>query len=154
MPSRAGFFMPHVNESGWWWQGENARLASLATEAFLGLRLTDTAAGKKDMQAGDRQRYALSCTAMHQLSWITGCNPYGICFLYGFGRKNVPYMHANYGHGSERGGISNGITGLNADGTGIVFKTEDQGNEWRWTEQWLPHAAWYLQALTAVAGEY
>ena len=63
-------------------------------------------------------------------------------------------MHANYGHGSERGGISNGITGLNADGTGIVFKTEDQGNEWRWTEQWLPHAAWYLQALTAVAGEY
>lgn len=151
---RAGFFMPHVNESGWWWQGENARLASLAAEALLGLRLTDTAAGKKDMQAGDRQRYALSCTAMHQLSWITGCNPYGICFLYGFGRKNVPYMHANYGHGSERGGISNGITGLNADGTGIVFKTEDQGNEWRWTEQWLPHAAWYLQALTAVAGEY
>ncbi|WP_431242320.1 hypothetical protein ACQ9BO_20960 [Flavobacterium sp. P21] len=26
-----GFFIPHENETGWWWQGENARLASLAT---------------------------------------------------------------------------------------------------------------------------
>ncbi len=27
---RLSFFMPHHNESGYWWQGENARLASLA----------------------------------------------------------------------------------------------------------------------------
>ncbi|WP_205748115.1 glycoside hydrolase family 9 protein [Dyadobacter luticola] len=31
-----GFFIPHENESGWWWQGENARLASLATAALEG----------------------------------------------------------------------------------------------------------------------
>ena len=23
---REGFFIPHENETGWWWQGENARL--------------------------------------------------------------------------------------------------------------------------------
>src|SRR6267154_1373733 len=34
-----GFFIPHENETGWWWQGENARLASLATAAIVGGRL-------------------------------------------------------------------------------------------------------------------
>lgn len=147
-----GFFIPHENESGWWWQGENARLASLATAALSGGVLLEPQGGQAEAQiiqiAGLRGR--LKSAALHHLSWITGCNPYGICFLYGFGYKNVPYMHSNYGHGSETGGISNGITGLNCDGTGIAFRTEDQGNEWRWTEQWLPHAAWYLQALTAL----
>src|SRR5690606_35436165 len=33
---RTGFFIPHENESGWWWQGENARLASLATAVLTG----------------------------------------------------------------------------------------------------------------------
>jgi hypothetical protein len=50
------------------------------------------------------------------------------------------------------GGISNGITGANghSDGSGIDFGTEGNGNEWRQIEQWLPHAAWFLQALTAM----
>ena len=76
-----------------------------------------------------------------------------MCFMYGFGKNNVPYMHSNFGHGSERGGVSNGITGKegNGDGSGIDFKTEDAGNEWRWTEQWIPHAAWFLQAVAAMA---
>jgi len=84
---------------------------------------------------------------------VLGCNPYSMCFMYGFGKNNVPYMHSNFGHGSERGGISNGITGKkeNGDGIGIDYKTEDNGNEWRWTEQWIPHAAWFLQAVAAMA---
>ena len=62
-------------------------------------------------------------------------------------------MKALFGHGSGRGGISNGITGRegNPDGSGIDFKFRDGGNEWRWTEQWLPHAAWFLQAVTAMS---
>jgi len=78
-----------------------------------------------------------------------------MCFMYGFGAHNVPYMHSNFGHGSETGGISNGITGMegNGDGSSIDFRTADQGNEWRWTEQWIPHAAWFLQALTAMDSE-
>jgi hypothetical protein len=135
-----GFFIPHDNETGWWWQGENARLGSLATAALLGRQF--------DRPAAD----SLTNFAARQYSWVLGCNPYQICFMYDFGARNVPYMHSNYGHGSQRGGISNGITGGkdHGDGSGIDFRTEDNGNEWRWTEQWLPHAAWFLNALTAM----
>jgi hypothetical protein len=144
-----GFFIPHENETGWWWQGENARLGSLAAAAIVGGRLVYPSAG----QWGTSQ--ALATFATNQLNWILGNNPYQMCFMYNFGSKNVPYMHSNFGHGSERGGISNGITGKdgNADGSGIDFKAEAQGNEWRWTEQWIPHAAWFLQAIAAMADE-
>ncbi|OCX52744.1 glycosyl transferase [Mucilaginibacter sp. PPCGB 2223] len=137
-----GFFIPHDNETGWWWQGENARLGSLATAALTGRKV-----------ANDVKRGALSAFAYNQLNWILGCNPYNMCFMYGFGVNNVPYMSSNFGHGSQRGGISNGITGKegNGEGRGIDFKTSAQGNEWRWTEQWIPHAAWFLQAVTAMA---
>jgi hypothetical protein len=146
---KEGFFIPHENETGWWWQGEDARLGSLATSAIVGAKLLYKEPINKSV------RDSLMQFASQQLSWILGCNPYSICFMYGFGKKNVPYMHSMYGHGSERGGISNGITGKdgNADGSGIDFKTEAEGNEWRWTEQWIPHAAWFLQAVVAMAEE-
>jgi hypothetical protein len=144
-----GFFIPHENETGWWWQGENARLASLATAAIIGGRLVYPEKG------GWGVKKELAAYASHQLSWILGCNPYSVCFMYQFGKNNVPYMSSNFGHGSGKGGISNGITGAkdNADGSGIDYKTEDNGNEWRWTEQWLPHAAWFLQAITVMSDE-
>lgn len=143
---KEGFFIPHENETGWWWQGENARLASLATAAIVGGRLvypSDQGWGVKP---------ELARFAEEQLSWILGENPYNVCFMYGFGKNNVPYMKALFGHGSQKGGISNGITGKkeNGDGSGIDYKIEDNGNEWRWTEQWIPHAGWFLQALTAI----
>ncbi|HKG08597.1 MAG TPA: ThuA domain-containing protein [Pedobacter sp.] len=143
---KEGFFIPHENETGWWWQGENARLASLATAAIVGGRLVYPAAG------GWGVKPELASYAQQQLSWVLGQNPYNVCFMYGFGKNNVPYMKALFGHGSQKGGISNGITGKkeNGDGSGIDFKIEDEGNEWRWTEQWIPHAGWFLQALTAI----
>ena len=142
-----GFFIPHENETGWWWQGENARLGSLATAALVGGKLVYPKPGSWGISD------PLAGFASRQISWILGCNPYSMCFLYQFGRNNVPYMSSNYGHGSERGGISNGITGKDgkADGSGIDFKNTAEGNEWRWTEQWIPHAAWFLQAVTAMA---
>ncbi|TDO24006.1 cellulase-like Ig domain-containing protein [Pedobacter duraquae] len=145
---KEGFFIPHENESGWWWQGENARLGSLATAALLSSKLHSSS-------ASPGRAKALNDYANTQLSWILGTNPYNMCFMYGMGGKQVPYMAALFGHGSQRGGISNGITGKEGrgDGSGIDFKIEDKGNEWRWTEQWLPHAAWFLQALTAMAEE-
>ena len=144
-----GFFIPHDNETGWWWQGENARLSSLAAAAIVGARLVYTS------PQDAAKRKAITAFAYDQINWILGGNPYQVCFMYKFGRTNVPYMHSNFGHGSERGGISNGITGKegNGDGSGIDYKTEDAGNEWRWTEQWIPHAAWYLQAVAAMADE-
>jgi len=141
-----GFFIPHDNETGWWWQGENARLASLATAAIEGGKIAYS-------QKNASNKKALDSFAEQQVSWILGCNPYSVCFMYGFGQKNVPYMHSNYGHGSEKGGISNGITGKegNGNGSGIDFNMDVEGNdEWRWTEQWIPHSAWFLQAITAM----
>lgn len=144
-----GFFIPHENETGWWWQGENARLGSLAAAAIVGAKLVYPKA--KNPEAYEQ----LTAFASRQISWILGCNPYSMCFMYKYGEKNVPYMSSNFGHGSQKGGISNGITGKegNADGSGIDFKIEDKGNEWRWTEQWIPHAAWFLQAVAAMTEE-
>ena len=144
---KEGFFIPHENETGWWWQGENARLGSLAAAVLVGGRLVYPEKG------GWGIKRELAEYASHQIAWILGCNPYQMCFMYQYGKNNVPYMSSNFGHGSGKGGISNGITGKkeNPDGSGIDFKIKDNGNEWRWTEQWLPHAAWYLQAVTAMA---
>ncbi len=142
-----GFFMPHENESGWWWQGENARLASLATAAVVGGRLVYPGSGAFGVKP------ELADFAGDQIAWILGENPYDMCFMYQFGKNNVPHMSALFGHGSGRGGISNGITGKdgNPDGSGIDFKMHAEGNEWRCTEQWIPHSAWFLQAVTAMA---
>lgn len=144
-----GFFIPHENESGWWWQGEDARLGSLAAAAIVGGRLVypGNAAFGVNQQLADY--------ASHLVSWVLGCNPYNICMMYGYGQNNVPYMASMFGHGSGRGGISNGITGKagNGDGSGIDFKMEDNGNEWRWSEQWIPHTGWFLQAVAAMSSD-
>jgi hypothetical protein len=144
---QSGFFIPHENESGWWWQGEDARLGSLAAAVIVGGRLVYPGHGAYGVKP------ALSEFAANLVSWILGCNPYDMCMMYGYGKNNVPHMSSMYGHGSGKGGISNGITGKNgrSDGAGIDFKVEDNGNEWRWTEQWIPHTGWFLQAVTAMS---
>jgi hypothetical protein len=30
---------------------------------------------------------------------------------------------------------------------------EDNGNEWRWSEQWIPHTGWFLQAVAAMSSD-
>ncbi|HEX4264730.1 MAG TPA: glycoside hydrolase family 9 protein [Verrucomicrobiae bacterium] len=144
---RSGFFIPHENESGWWWQGEGARLASLAAAAIVGGRLVYPGEGAFGIKP------ELATFASDQIAWILGGNPYDICLMYQFGKNNVPHMSAMLGHGSGKGGISNGITGKegNPDGSGIDFKMHANGNEWRWTEQWIPHSAWFLQAVAAMS---
>ncbi|RAI97718.1 cellulase-like Ig domain-containing protein [Chitinophaga skermanii] len=140
-----GFFIPHENESGWWWQGENARLGSLASAMLVGGRLVYPAKNELGVKP------EIATYASNLVNWVLGCNPYDMCMMYSYGKVNVPYMASMYGHGSGNGGISNGITGKNADGTGIDWKVEDNGNEWRWSEQWIPHSGWFLQAVTALA---
>jgi type 1 glutamine amidotransferase len=144
-----GFFIPHDNESGWWWQGEDARLGSLAAAMIVGGRLVYPANGPYGVQP------ELAAYSANLVSWVLGCNPYNICMMYGYGQNNVPYMASMFGHGSGKGGISNGITGKdgNGDGSGIDFKMEDNGNEWRWSEQWIPHTGWFLQAVTAMSSK-
>jgi hypothetical protein len=143
----ASFFIPHDNETGYWWQGENARLASLAAAALLGAQVL----GARGTQYLDLLRFA-GC----QLDWILGANPYDICFLNGFGKKNPPaYCASKPQAGTLVGGIANGITGSNSDGSGIQWMNDPSGSscgdDWRWVEQWLPHAAWFIVATAALA---
>ena len=141
--STTGFFIPHDNESGYWWQGENARLGSLAAAALL---------GADAISASGAQYLDLLRFAGYQLDWILGNNPYDVCFVNGLGAKNPPpYCASKPQAGTLVGGISNGITGQAADGSGIQWTSGTPCGDWRWVEQWLPHAAWYMVAITALA---
>ena len=137
---RAAFFMPHKNETGYWWQGENARLASLSCALSMAMTYLSKA------QKPRARRYAED-----QLDWILGLNPFDICMLDGSGRNNPEY-HETGGNLNYRGGVCNGITGGD-DETDIVFMPspydKDVNNRWRWAEQWLPHSSWLMLALAA-----
>jgi hypothetical protein len=137
---RSSFFFPHKNESGYWWQGENARLSSLAAAALLAAR---------DLPGKSR---ALGSYARDQLDWILGLNPYDMSMLQGKGRHHPDYLPENP---NAPGGICNGITSGFDDEKDIAFlpaphdKNPDQN--WRWSEQWIPHGAWYVLAVSALA---
>ncbi len=133
---RTQFFIPHENETGYWWQGENARLASLAAAAAWVARLSKDA----------NLKMRLEQFAQDQLNWICGKNPYDSCMIYGLGHNNTSYQPQ---WPSVLGGICNGITSSFEDETDVNFGRSDlEGdNGWRWYEQWLPHATWYLIAL-------
>jgi hypothetical protein len=143
-----GFFIPHANETNYWWQGESARLSSLTMAAIVGGR----AIGKgKQVDLGIHK--SLAIFAQNQMDWTLGRNPYHLSMLNGFGVNNpVPYE----GLSMVYGGISNGITGAkNSDsGQGIEFGPETDWHNWRWVEQWLPHSTWFLLATTEMAKEY
>ncbi|WP_370945432.1 glycoside hydrolase family 9 protein [Amycolatopsis sp. cg5] len=147
-----GFFMPHdiaPRSDDIWWQGENARIASLASAARHAARYFDDAFAAR-----------LRAYAQDQLNWILGVNPYATCMLEGPGRSVPLYLeYANDDPaGSWRwlrwpGGIVNGITGKGEDGRGLQWDpgraATGPNTDWRWLEQWLPHATWYLHAVTA-----
>lgn len=138
---RARFFMPHDNTSGYWWQGENARLASLAAAAsWAGEALPD-------------ERAELSDYAHASLDWIFGRNPFDACMMQGAGHGPAPRYEAKYWNAP--GGVCNGITGGLDDEDDIDFRMPWQTepiHSWRWGEQWLPHGAWLMLALALNIG--
>lgn len=140
-----GFFMPHANETGYWWQGESSRMASLTAAAIMGGKLTHS-----DPKGAFGINAELASFAQSQVDWIMGKNPYQVSMLYGFGVNNPP--HAKSAGTMLNGGISNGITGatLSPEGRGITWAEGPDENNWRWVEQWLQHTSWYLLAMTAM----
>ena len=135
---RVQYFIPHDNESGYWWQGENARLASLCSAALCGAQLPDIEAGLRE----ELNDYALGC-----LNWIFGFNPFDVCMMQGAGHNNPRYEP---GFRNAPGGVCNGITAGLENEDDIDFKTPADSvptHSWRWTEQWLPHGAWLFHAL-------
>jgi hypothetical protein len=179
---RSAFFFPHDTETAPWWQGENARLGSMAAAARMAARYFSGEAGGAQAGAeapgidnggeGTDSRKAqstektdtratvgavslsdkLRAFARDQLNWILGLNPYDACMLHGLGRNNIAYMFFDsYEYTNAPGGICNGITGGYTDPEGIDFGLRyaqtGKDDDWRWSEQWLPHAAWYLLAI-------
>jgi hypothetical protein len=142
------FFFPHDSDAAPWWQGENARLASVAAAARL-------AASALPQDAAFRKQ--LNAFATNQLNWILGLNPFDSSMMNGVGRNNPPYMYFDsWEFTNTPGGISNGITSGFHDESDIdyllTYHQTGADNDWRWGEQWLPHAAWYLLAAS-VGGE-
>jgi hypothetical protein len=141
---RTAFFFPHDTEAAPWWQGENARLGSLAAAARMASPLF---ADKAEFQS------QLRAYAWNQLHWILGRNPFDATMLMGSGHGYAPYMFfSSYKYTGAPGGIMNGITAGLDNEDGITFNLgyamTGKDEDWRWTEQWLPHAAWYLYAVS------
>lgn len=141
---RTAFFFPHDTEAAPWWQGENARLGSLAAAARLAAPYFPD---QPQLQA-ELRNYA-----WNQLHWILGRNPFDTSMLMGSGHNNAAYMFfQSYKYTSAPGAVLNGITSALNDEDGIAFNegfaVTGKDEDWRWTEEWLPHAAWYLYAIS------
>jgi len=137
---RESFFFPHENDTGYWWQGENANLGSLA---FAALAVADLPGCAPEVAARLRR------FAADQVQWVLGRNPFDVCMLQGRGRNNVEYSPD---FPNLPGGIVNGITSHPDDENGIAFLTPETAegpDSWRWAEQWIPHSAWFLLAVSA-----
>ena len=141
---RSAYFFPHDTEAAPWWQGENARLASLAAAARM------AAPFFSNDQEFQKQ---LRDYAWNQLHWIHGRNPFDVSMLIGSGHGETAYMFfRSYKYTNAPGAILNGITASSSDEDGIAFNegyaVTGKDEDWRWTEQWLPHAAWYIYAIS------
>ena len=137
-PGRTQFFIPHDNESGYWWQGENARLASIASAALLAARHF----------AEDKSFCAeLHIYAQAAIDWIFGFNPFDACMMQGHGHNNPRYEK---GFWNAPGGVCNGVTSGLDNEEDIDFRMPGESvpiHSWRWSEQWIPHGAWLFHAL-------
>lgn len=138
--AKASFFIPHHNETGYWWQGENSRLASLVSAFNM------TSKYMTDSQKTATNKFSANCN-----NWILGLNPYDVCMVDGLGYNNPDYKETvslNF-----KGGVCNGITSGFLDENDIAFmplpQDDDPSHKWRWSEQWMPHSAWFILAVTS-----
>jgi hypothetical protein len=140
----SSFFFPHGSDAAPWWQGEDARLASMAAAARMAAGLFND----------DKPYLArLETFALDQLNWILGLNPFDACMLQGTGHNNPEYgFFGTFEYSNAPGGIVNGITsGLNNENDidfNVPYITTGKDYDWRWAEQWLPHTSWYLFAVS------
>ncbi len=138
--SRGAFFIPHQNETAYWWQGENSRIASIASAFYLA-----------QPYLTEPQRRATLEMASDDINWILGLNPYDVSMVDGLGFNNPDYFERERSL-NFKGGVANGITAGFDDESDIAFMPLPQNNDgaqkWRWSEQWIPHSAWFMLAVT------
>ncbi|ABG58238.1 glycoside hydrolase family 9 protein [Cytophaga hutchinsonii] len=142
--AKKAFFVPHDNETGYWWQGENARLASMSTALLLAARKLNA-----QFTIGTD---SISTFGLAQLDWILGKNPFDVCMMTGAGTTTYQNYPVASAIPNVKGGICNGITGKDTEETNIDWKpyASDDWQNWRWIEQWLPHDAWFLLAVSSL----
>lgn len=136
-PKTPSFFFPHANETGYWWQGENARLGSLSSAIYSYLTIVP-----------DSDQYdELLILASAMRNWLFGMNPFDITMVYGEGH-NWQKLDKGHAFPNTIGGICNGITASLFSPFDIAMMETDHYRQfWRWSEQWLPHTSWWLMAL-------
>lgn len=138
---RTRFFFPHSSTVMPWWQGENARIASLSAAAAA------LSCKTKDGELAQR----LKILAEDQINWILGLNPFDSSMVEGFGHNHIQYFFTGrYDFLNCPGGVVNGITSGIDDEEGIEYvktPTDEIDDNWRWAEQWISHATWFLYAL-------
>jgi len=136
------WFYPHTNPSGYWWQGENSRISSLGAAA-----LSASASGLCTSGYAGK-------TALSMMDWQLGINPFGVSMVDGWGAGSPEYEGDYY---NLPGGVANGITSGFDDEEDIAFQPVLDGNpgdnSWRWGEQWIPHAAWFLLMASYIRQE-
>lgn len=136
-PKTLSFFLPHANETGYWWQGENARLGSLSTAIYQYLALVPN----------DDKKAELLEQVISMRNWLFGLNPFDLTMVYGEGR-NWEQLDIGHAFPNTLGGICNGITASLFSPFDIAMMETDHYRQfWRWSEQWLPHTSWWLMAL-------
>ena len=110
----------------------------------------DVAPGMLRASAGrsraDVRPGAVRDLAYRQLEWVMGANPFGACLMTGEGMRN-PYPHSRF-VGLIPGGIMNGIAGNTKDAPILDMQN---GFDWRTTEYWSPHNAYYLWTVSTLA---
>lgn len=72
--------------------------------------------------------------------------------LDGLGRNNPEYLEPH--NWNYKGGIANGITAGVNDESDIAFlpipQDQDPAQRWRWPEQWIPHAGWFMLMVSSM----
>jgi len=121
------YFIPVRKQ--FWWVGNSSHLEGHACLLAKAAALL-----------GRQEYFSL---ALRQLEWIMGANPFNACLMTGEGMNN-PYPHSRF-VGLVPGGIMNGIGG-NVEDEPVLDLA--YGLDWRTTEYWAPHNAWYLWAVS------
>jgi hypothetical protein len=152
--SEGVFFRPYADQKTWY-VGQNTQYLSQAWALYLAGHLLHDSRAR---QMADRQ-----------IDWVLGTNPLILCMMEGKGSYNLPLYHHRYSGNSRRkmpgipgqergaipGAIPNGVCRPEGylDKPFVFFGTittlPPAPPPIGTTEPWLPHNAYYLQAITA-----
>ncbi len=154
---RSAFFFPHDTETAPWWQGENARLGSMAAAARLAARRScGMAAVRAILTASGRSELAGPAFATSGAISSTGSSgstpTTPACSTATAATTSPTCSSIPTSTRTRREASATGSRAATTEDTdidfGLRYAETGKDDDWRWAEQWLPHAAWYLVAIS------